>query len=250
MLRRYRADLHVHTCLSPCGDLDNSPRGVVEAARARGMDIIAVCDHNSAENAAAAQRASDRAGGRPVVLAGMEVCSAEEVHVVTLFPSVEPALDMQALVYKHLPPGVNRPEIFGEQVAANEDDEVEGFNERLLIAATNLELVAVIRAAHERGGLALPAHVDREAFGLLHQLGFIPPGFEGDGLEISPRGDPAVLRERYPQLRDWPLVRNSDAHFLCDVGVSWTEFLLEKPDLAEIALALHGKAGRRINGIS
>ncbi|MEW6262805.1 MAG: PHP-associated domain-containing protein [Thermodesulfobacteriota bacterium] len=242
----FRADLHVHTCLSPCGDLDMSPRGVVEAAAAGRLDIIAVCDHNTAENVAATRRASERRGGRPWVLAGLEVCTAEEVHLLALFEEPETALEMQAVVYNHLPPKTNRPEIFGEQVVANEDDEVEGFNDRLLIAATDLELAAVVAEIHALGGLALASHVDREAFGLLGQLGFIPPGLALDGLEVSPRCDWPDFLARHPELAGWPIVRSSDAHFLPDLGSAWTEFLLAEPSLEEIALALKSAGGRKI----
>lgn len=241
----FRADLHLHTCLSPCGDLDMSPRGIIEAALERGLDIIAICDHNTAENAAACFRAAARAGG-PSVLAGLEVCSSEEVHILTLFDSPETADNMQAYVYAHMPPRTNRPEIFGEQVIANEDDEVEGFNDRLLIGATNLNLAEIVTESHRLGGLALASHIDREAFSLLGQLGFTPPDLELDGFELSKNGRMEDLLRIYPDLTGRPIIRSSDAHFLPDVGSAWTEFYLERPELAELELALMGKDGRQI----
>lgn len=245
----FRADLHVHTCLSPCGDLEMSPSGVVDAALKAGLDVIAVCDHNSAENVAATHRAARRAGDRLQVLCGLEVCSLEEVHILTIFQEPEQALAMQTLIYDHLPPRTNRPEIFGEQIVANEDDEVEGFNDRLLIAATDLDLNAVIGAAHSLGGLAIASHVDREMFGLLGQLGFLPPDFQADGLEISPLGQMDHLLGLYPDLMDRPLVRGSDAHYIHDLGTVWTELLLERPDISEISMALKGIDGRKIQGL-
>jgi predicted metal-dependent phosphoesterase TrpH len=125
-VRRFRADLHIHSCLSPCGDLDMSPKGIVEKSLERGMDIIAVCDHNSAENAAAVMRAGAQRGLH--VFPGMEINSVEEVHTLAIFQREDQALAMQDLVYKHLM-GTNRPELFGDQVVANEFDEVEGFND-------------------------------------------------------------------------------------------------------------------------
>ncbi|MBW1711718.1 MAG: PHP domain-containing protein [Deltaproteobacteria bacterium] len=249
MLSTFKADLHLHTCLSPCGDLDCSPRGVVEAALKRGLSLIAVCDHNTAENVEATFRAAKRAGG-PVVVAGMEVCSQEEVHILALFERPDEALEMQTLVYAHLPPRTNRPEVFGEQVQANEDDEVEGFNERLLIAATDLGLAAVVDAIHQRHGLAVPSHIDREAYGLLGQLGFIPPDLKADALEVSGRADLKKLTSLHPELAGWPLIRSSDAHFIEDVGSAWTEFLLARASLDEIRLALAGQDGRKIIGLS
>ncbi len=242
----YRADLHLHTCLSPCGDLDMSPRGVVEAAVAAGLDIIAVTDHNSAENVAAVVRA---AAGREglTVLCGMEITSVEEVHVLTLFNDPETALAMQDVLYANFPGKTNRPDIFGEQVVANEFDEVEGFNERLLIGASLLPLTEVIRHCHALGGLAVAAHVDRPAFSLIGQLGFVPPDLEVDAFEISARADEADLVRQYPALAGRPLLRGSDAHFPRDIGSAWTEFRLNSPELDEIRLALQGRDGRMVS---
>ncbi|MBU1740578.1 MAG: PHP domain-containing protein [Proteobacteria bacterium] len=245
MLATYRADLHVHTCLSPCGDLDMSPRGVVEAALAAGLDLIAVTDHNSAENVAATVRAAAGRGG-PTVLCGLEVATSEEVHLLTLFSDPKPALAMQDLVYANFPAKTNRPEIFGDQVVANEFDEVEGFNDRLLIGAGYLDLSAAVRACHSLGGLAVAAHVDRPSFSLLGQLGFVPPDLALDAFEVSPRGDEAELARRFPDLAGRPLIRGSDAHFLQDIGSAWTEFRLNHPDLDEIRLALRARDGRRV----
>ncbi|MBF0531411.1 MAG: PHP domain-containing protein [Deltaproteobacteria bacterium] len=242
----FRADLHVHTCLSPCGDLEMSPRGVVEAAANASLDIIAICDHNSAENVAATRRAAARSGGRLKVLCGLEVCSVEEIHILALFEEINQSLAMQTLVYDHLPPRTNRPEIFGDQIIANEDDEVEGFNDRLLITATNLDLNAVVAAIHQLNGLAVASHVDRETFGLLGQLGFLPPDLQADGLEISSLSPIDRFLTTHPNLIDWPMIRGSDAHYFPDLGAAWTEFFMERPELSEIALALQHRAGRKI----
>ena len=242
--------MHIHTCLSPCGDLDMSPRGIVAAAGQMNLDLIAVCDHNTAENTAAAFRAAERKGGRPRVLAGMEICTVEEVHVLALFDTCEQALDMQKLVYGHLPKRTNRPEIFGEQVIANEDDEVEGFVDRLLIAATGLDITFVVSAVHERGGLAVASHVDRPAYGLYSQLGFLPPGLALDGLEISARCDVEPFIRRHPELRNKALLRGSDAHFINEIGQGWTEFNLADLSVKEIVMALQGLEDRSIGRIS
>jgi PHP family Zn ribbon phosphoesterase len=246
MLKNYRADLHLHTCLSPCGDLDMSPKGVVEAAAAAGLDIIAVTDHNTAENVAATVRAAVARGG-PAVICGLEVTTAEEVHVLTLFDDAETALAMQGVVYANFPDRTNRPEIFGEQVVANEFDEVEGFNERLLIGASLLDLNQVVEHCHHLGGLALAAHVDRPSFSLIGQLGFVPPDLMVDAFEISKRADEADLISQYPALAGRPLVRSSDAHFVPDIGSAWTEFKLNHPELNEIRMALQGIEGRMIS---
>src|SRR5512136_2733562 len=120
-LVEYRADLHVHTCLSPCADWAMSPRRIVARSRALGLDVIAVCDHNSAENAEVVMRVGREQG--LAVLPGLEVCSREEVHLLAIFAAPEQALRMQAAVYARLP-GANRPEVFGHQIVATADDEV------------------------------------------------------------------------------------------------------------------------------
>ncbi|MCK4819193.1 PHP domain-containing protein, partial [bacterium] len=181
-MRAFKSDLHIHSCLSPCADLDMSPKAIVERSLEQGLDIIAVCDHNSAENVAASIRASVKHGLR--VLPGIEISSKEEVHILAIFETVEQALSMQDVVYKHLK-GTNRPELFGDQVIANEFDEVDGFNDRLLIGATSMGVEKIVKETGRLGGLSIASHVDRPSFSILGQLGFIPPDLELDAIEVS-----------------------------------------------------------------
>ena len=166
-------DTHIHTCLSPCAELDMHPSAIVDAAVRAGLDAIAVCDHNSAENAAAVQRAGNAAG--LAVIPGMEITSSEEVHILGLLPDIAAAMELQSKVYRSLP-GRNDENAFGMQVIANEFAEVLGFKEHLLSGATTLNLDRVVAAIHDVDGLAVASHVDREGFGIIGQLGFIPPG--------------------------------------------------------------------------
>ena len=163
-----------------------SPRAIAEQSRNKGLDIIAVCDHNSAENAGSVMRACSNKGVH--VLPGMEINSREEVHSLAIFDSEEQARAMQEIVYRHLT-GTNRPEIFGGQVVANEFDEVEGFNDRRLIGATQLGLNDVIREVHRLGGLSIASHIDRPSFGIVSQLGFISPDMELDAIEAAHKGN-------------------------------------------------------------
>lgn len=242
MLRWITSDLHVHTCLSPCADLTMSPRKITARALQRHLDLIAITDHNSAENVPAVMGASE--GTALKVLPGMEVCTAEEVHVLALFDTVTAALVLQSLVYGHLQ-GRNDPEAFGLQVVANKEDEVEGFQERLLIGATALTLEQLVRAIHELSGLAVAAHVDRESFSVTSQLGFIPPGVKFDALEVSVNTGNEEAEERFSQYWEIPMMRSSDAHFLSHLGRAVTRFLVEEPTVSELRLALHGEEGRR-----
>jgi anti-sigma regulatory factor (Ser/Thr protein kinase) len=237
-------DTHVHTCLSPCGELDMHPAALVEAGIEAGLDAVAVCDHNSAENVAAVQRAG-RAKGLAVI-PGMEVTSEEEVHVVALLPDTEAALALQSRVQRALP-GKNDPDAFGMQVIANEHAEVLGFDEHLLIAATTLGIDAVVDGIHALGGLAVAAHVDREGFGIIGQLGMIPPGLPLDALEVSTRTPMNVARSNYGAAA-LPLICSSDAHQPDRVGRGVTFMLMEQPSLPELRLALAGARGRAVLG--
>ncbi|MDJ0820006.1 MAG: PHP domain-containing protein [Desulfobacterales bacterium] len=242
-LRKYKADLHIHSCLSPCGDWDMSPRKIIDKCLQVGLDLIAICDHNTVENAGVVMREGEKRGVR--VLPGMEVCSKEEVHILALFEDLDPALQMQSYVYQNLP-GENKPEVFGCQVVANENDEVLDENPRLLIGATRLGLHEIVDKTHELGGLSLSCHVDRPGYGIINQLGFIPPDLPLDGVEVSRHVKLAEARTTVEGIDDYCCITNSDAHFLDDIGVVSTVFYMAEPTLAEIRKSLLQQEGRRI----
>ncbi len=241
MLQVYAADLHVHTCLSPCGDLEMSPEGIARRARSLNISILGICDHNSADNTPALFEAGRK--HRVAVLPGLEVTTREEVHILALFEGVETALAMQQIVYDHLA-GENDENAFGPQVVVNGRGEVLGFNHRFLIGATDLPLEHVVRRIHELDGLAIASHIDRESFSLIGQLGFVPEGVDLDALEVSPKTPLGEALRKYGNRP--PLVTSSDAHVLGDIGSAVTEFILEDATLGEIRLALGGREGRSV----
>ena len=243
MLKKFKADLHIHSCLSPCSDWDMSPKKIVEKSLERQLDLIAICDHNTAENTAATLREGSRQG--ITVLPGMEICSREEVHLVTLFKKVEDALSMQEFIYTHLP-GENQPEVFGHQVVADENDRVVRENDRLLIGATQLSLHDIVEKAHHLHALCISSHVDRPSYSLIGQLGFIPGDLHLDAVEVSYRIPLDKALTEVPGIKDYPCVTASDAHYLRDIGKVWTEFMLAAPTLEELQMALTGTEGRRI----
>jgi hypothetical protein len=185
MLKPYLMDLHIHTCLSPCGESDMVPTRIVSRARQLGLDAIAVCDHNASENVHPV-RAAGLAQGLAVFM-GMEVTSREEIHVLALFGEDRGLELMQKLVESNLH-GVNDEELFGPQYIVDERDYVSGVCERLLIGATDLSVEAVVEGIHRFGGLAVASHVDRGVYSVISQLGFIPPGLALDAIELSPEG--------------------------------------------------------------
>jgi PHP family Zn ribbon phosphoesterase len=230
-MKKYVADLHVHTCLSPCGDLQMSPRKIVETALSKDIDIIAICDHNTCENARAVIRAA--VGKSLRVLPGMEVTSQEEVHIVALFENLEDARALQKVVYNHLH-GENDEEAFGLQVVVNECSEVVSFCEKLLIGAADLSIDKVVSSIHRHSGLAIASHIDREGFGIIGQLGFIPENVSLDALEVSPRMGLVKAQREFKDYSGYTFISSSDAHFLEQIGRGTTSFFLQGPHLSEI----------------
>ncbi len=244
MLNEFRADLHIHTCLSPCADLEMSPLAIVHKAAEKGIDIIAVTDHNSAENIIAAQKAAEDTG--LTVLAGMEITSSEEAHILALFDSAADILKIQEMVYEKLLPGENDEKKFGEQVVVNERDEVSSFNKRLLIGATMLSAYEIIDAVHSSGGLSVASHIDRDAFSIISQLGFISDDLKFDALEISPLTGREEAEQLYQTYKTFAWISSSDAHYLNDIGKRTVLFHMKEPTIAEMRLAFQRKDGRKV----
>jgi PHP family Zn ribbon phosphoesterase len=241
MLRPFKADLHIHTCLSPCTELDMSPQVILRAAKKKEIDIIGVCDHNSSENSRAVMNAARKMN--IIVFPGMEVTSQEEVHVLALFDEIENALKLQEHVYANLP-GENDEEAFGMQVIMNEKEEVLGLSNKLLIGATTIPLEKIIKIIHSLNGIAIASHIDRESFSLISQLGFIPDNLELDALEISASITPQEARKRYSE--KYPITCSSDAHYPDDVGKAFISFLLKDGTLTEVKKALKNEDGRKL----
>ena len=206
-------DLHLHSCLSPCGDDDMTPNDLVNMAMLNGLSVIALTDHNSCGNCAAAMKAAERAG--IILVPGMELTTAEEIHVVCLFPDLESALRFDAMVYDRIPPVKNRKEIFGNQYFRNEEDEITGEEEKLLILATDIGIYDVPALAEAYGGIAVLAHIDRHSNSVLGVLSDIDPLMGFRLAEVSRAADPAYYKERYGFLR---FLNSSDAHDLLTIG--------------------------------
>ncbi|MCX7682510.1 MAG: PHP domain-containing protein [Anaerolineae bacterium] len=239
-MKDYTADLHIHTVLSPCASVEMIPPLIVREAQRRGIDLIAITDHNASANVEAVIKA---AADKLVVLPGMELQTHEEVHLLCLFDTVAQLAAWQAVVNTCLPAQENIPAILGEQFIVSADGDLIGYETRLLATSARISFEEAVEEVRRLGGLAIPAHVTRQVYSLFAVLGFVPPGTAVDALEISASITPDEARRRFPQLADFPLVQNSDAHCLDDLLGS-TVLTLAAPTIAEMRLALQGREGR------
>ena len=242
-----------------------APSAIVKTASEKRLNIIAITDHNSAENVIAAKKAAESTG--LTVLAGMEVTTNEEVHILAIFDDIEDVLKLQDVVYENLlhiennspdliiPP---RPPLTKggwdlkggiggfNQVVVNEKNEVLSFNNRLLIAATQLTAYSVVDTIHSLGGLAIASHIDREVFGIISHLGFIPPDLKLDALEISPNISLEKAKEIFKEYSHIPWITSSDAHHLNDIGSVSTGLLMHDSTFEELCMAIKGVDGRKV----
>lgn len=241
-MKQYRVELHVHTVLSPCAGVEMIPPLLVQTALEQGIRVIAITDHNATANIAAVMEAAR--GTDLIVLPGMELQTKEEVHLLCLFETLEQAAEWQRKVDGWLPDVPNRPDFFGEQYVVDASGEFIRREERLLINSADIGLEQASQQIRELGGLAIPAHVDRKANGLLELLGLVPPGFEA--LEISRHITPAEAVKAHPQLHGYTLVQSGDVHFL-DGFLGTTQICVEDPCLAEIKSAINAEDGRTLS---
>lgn len=242
-MKRFAADLHIHTALSLCAEEDMTPQAIVYAAIVAELDLIAVCDHNSAANAAAVQEAAQHiAGDLFCVIAGMEITTLEEAHVVALFPSAAHAMKASDEL-AHRIPVIPVDTRYGRQLRMTVDGEVVEEIAHVLSFASELNLQETVALVHRHEGLAVAAHVDRPSYSVISQLGFIPEDVVFDALEISAAGA-AQGRENEFSKAGFPVIASSDAHFLSNIGDGRTYFQMNAPNFEELTLALRSKANR------
>lgn len=236
-----RAELHVHTVLSPCASVEMIPPLIVAQALQLGIHLIGITDHNTSANVPAVIQAAQGTG--LTVIPGMEVHTQEDVHVLTLFNTLEELRQWQAVVDQALPDIPNQPEFFGEQYIVDQSGEFLSMEKRLLIQATELTIEQVFVQVTALGGLVIPAHVDRKTYGLIGTLGFIPPGLNFSAVEISRHTPIQDALRTFPQLSGYPLIQSGDVHHLDDF-LGANQFFIETAELSEIKLALAGLNGR------
>ncbi len=238
-LNLFTADLHIHTCLSPCAELEMSPKEIVKKIKKLKIDIVAITDHNSSLNI---QGVRDASRGLDFKLFyGMEITTREEVHLLGYFYTLKAINDFQKFLDSHLE-NTDNPKIFEEQVIANGKDEVLGFCKKNLYMPIDLSIEQTIDSIHSFKGIAIPAHIDRMGFGIVGQLGFIKETLKIDGIECYDRN--SEIAKSY--LKRYPTLTSSDAHKLDDIGKRITIFKMKDRSFKEFKFALRGEKGRRI----
>ncbi len=239
---KYAVDLHIHSALSPCGDSDMTPNNIVNMAIVKGLDAIAVTDHNSAANLKAVSRCALNSG--ILFIPGMEVETSEEIHLVCLLPSTDAAIELQKCVYNALPETINREDIFGKQLIMDENDEIIGKESRFLITATKLDSYQVVSLVRKLGGAVMPAHVDRPSYSMLSSFGVIPADLELAYLEISQKCDKYTYRAKKPELDGYRIIKSSDAHYLGNILERESLLELEQLSVQAIIDEINSKVSR------
>lgn len=244
MLKKYKIDLHNHTVLSPCGDLEMSPHSVLYRARELGLDIIAITDHNSCKNCQAYHDLGEEYG--IVVICGIEIQTSEEIHVIALFATLQEALKFDKLIDEVLLPIQNNPDFFGDQVIVDKDENIIGIEEIALINSVTWDFETTVKRVKQFDSICYPAHIDAKSNSVLSQLGFLPPDSEVDGIGITARCDINSFLTKKSYLATRTVIRSSDAHYLHEMGSGSCFARLEAPTFAELKKAFARQDGREI----
>jgi hypothetical protein len=241
----FRVDLHTHTVLSPCGDLEMSPVNIVNKAKERGIDILGISDHNSTLHAPLIKELAAKEG--IVVMMGAEVTTKEEVHCLCFFETEEILAVFQAYLEEYLPHIPNDNEKFGYQVVVNEVDEIVGEVEWLLISAIDQSIDQLEKKVHELDGLFIPAHINKMQNSVISQLGFVPFDLNVDALELTRHISEESFLEKNTYLKDKTFIKSSDAHCIDLVGEVYTKFHMMEASFNEVKMALRNEEGRLVN---
>lgn len=236
---RLSYDLHIHSCLSPCGDDDMLPSNIVGMAAVKELDVIALTDHNSCKNCPAAMKLAEAYG--VLALPGMELTTSEEVHVVCLFPELSQAMAFDEYVYSRLIPFPNNPEVFGKQQIMDEDDREIGIEPNLLINASTIDFDEVYPLVTKYGGIMIPAHLDKKTTSLISNLGFIPPDSQFVCAEVKHTTMIEPLLSQHEYLQGCHIVSNSDAHYLEHIHEPVHFIECEEKSAAAVIAALQKK---------
>lgn len=224
-------DFHIHTALSPCGDEDMTPNNIVNMSLLKGLDAIAITDHNSAKNVPACLNCAKGSG--LTVIPGMEIETAEEVHMVALFDNLDALMELDKIIDRNMPNVKNRADIFGEQILFDENDTRVGTVENLLVTACALDVQSATETVRNLGGVIIPAHIDKDSYSMVSNLGFIPDELNYSTVEIKQPEKINVL-SLGNRIDKFLILHNSDAHFLWDIHEKEYFFEVDEINLISI----------------
>ncbi|WP_352418821.1 PHP domain-containing protein [Proteiniborus sp.] len=216
-------DLHIHSALSPCGDNDMTPNNIVNMAYVKGLDVIAITDHNSMLNLIPTAEVAKRKG--ILIVPGIEVTTREEVHVLCYFPTINEGMSFQDIIFNSLPNVKNNEDIFGQQLILDHEDNISGKVERMLLSSSGFTIEEIFQLVKEHNGVLVPAHIDRKSFSIVSTLGFIPNTIDIKTIEVF---DLNVLEnmKNTLSLEKYKIIKNSDAHYLVDINEAYYYFNL------------------------
>lgn len=243
-MRWYKADLHIHSVLSPCGGLEMAPQVLMEKVKENGIDIIAITDHNSMANCLEYEKVANRYGIK--LIYGMEIQTAEEIHAIALFDEWVEAEAFSLEIYNSLLPIDNDPEYFGDQVVISANEKIIRFEEKALINSSMFSFDEVLEKVNDSHGLIFPAHVDAVSYSMIGQLGFIPEDSGIIALGVTAKCDPISFLKENEYLKKYALIKNSDAHYLTQIGSGFTDCYLQIPTVEELRKAFLGLDGRKV----
>jgi len=241
-LKKYTAELHLHTVLSPCASIEMIPPLIIQEAETRGINLIAISDHNAIDNISAVMEAAQ--GSSVTVLPAIELQTREEIHSLCLFDRLDQIRDFFNHIKDTFPNIKNNADYFGEQFVVDKTGDFIRREERLLISSSKLSLKEAWHAVNQHSGLLIPAHINRTTFGLIPVLGFIPEDINLEILEISRHITPSQAIKDFPQLLKYHLIQSGDAHQLDEI-IGVNVFYMADVSINEIKLALKGENGRR-----
>lgn len=249
-MKEFLLDLHVHSVLSPCGELEMGLADIARRALEIGLHGLALTDHNGCANVPGLMEAVASLNLPLWVIPGCEVQTEEDIHLVALFDEVSAAMDFQSWLWDRLGPIANDPDVFGYQLVVDKDGNILDQVERLLVQGVSAGVDKVLQEVRDRGGISILSHVDRSAFSYTAVLGPIPADLPVDGIEISARASEDTARDIIASLPRgrFPFIRSSDSHCLGQMSPNrCTRFMLREPSFQELRMAFRGEGGRGIS---
>jgi PHP family Zn ribbon phosphoesterase len=242
-MNKYQADLHIHSVLSPCGDLDMSPTRIIFEARKKNIDVIGITDHNSTLHCRLMMELGKKNG--IFILPGVEITTKEEIHCLAFFENIEITDEFQEFLDNQLPFVEVKKNLFGDQLVVDENETIVKEVDGLLVTGLNADIYTVSDEVKRLGGIFIPAHIDRPYNSVLSQLGFIPPDLKFDALEVSAKTQVSAFRKEHPEFEQFTLITNSDSHHPELIGRAITTFKIEELSFIEIGMALQNVNHRK-----